>query len=195
MKKIVALILMVVMTVVTMTACSGGNGVDAELSNIGTTQALVGKFTNNSDADVKATITVTWYNENDEQIGYSVSELPYIMQGDSAFDVFDFNEYYDHYDYIIETGEPTDAAKDFYSNLTVESEQNEDGSINYTVGGGNGEAFEADVVVQFINQDDKVIDYTIVTAKGEGTATGTIEGSKEADCSGYIMTVNTKGMM
>lgn len=199
MKKILTVILVLVMAIGVMTSCSGGGqsdgNVDVELNNVGTSLALLGRFTNNGDSDVAAVITVNWYDETDNQIGYSVSEIPYIMQGDSAFDVFDFGELYDHYDYTVETKEPSEEVINFYNNLTIESEERNDGTIEYKVGGGNGEAFEADVVVQYFNQDDELVDYRIVTAKGEGTAAGTIEPSKVKGVVSYMMTMIPKGMM
>lgn len=193
MKKIIAVLVTLTIMIGLLTSCGGdGAGVSVDLKNIGTSQVLVGNINNNSDEDVSATVTVTWFDVNGEQIGYSVSEVPYVMAGDTVFDVFDFGEAYDNYDVMVETGEVSEEAQNFYGNLTVEGEMKEDGTVSYTVGGGNGENFEADVVILYIDENDKVVGYDIQTVNGAGTVSGTFDGCDAKGCSGYMMNVILK---
>lgn len=191
MKKILTAILTITMILGLFTACSGGgtdsDKVTVELNQVGTSLALAGTFNNVTDEDVSATITVNWYDEQNESIGCSIASIPYIAAGDTAFDVFDFGELYDTYDYTVETGEVTDEAKEFYGNLTVESDMKADGTVDYTVGGGHGEKFKASVVILYTDQDDKVIAYDSKVVKGSGTASGTFKGCKDKNCCGYRM--------
>ncbi|MBQ0018463.1 MAG: FxLYD domain-containing protein [Clostridiales bacterium] len=200
MKKYLPIVLMLIMAAGIFAGCSsegnGNSGVDVDLKCVeSSATALVGSFANNSGKDVNAKVTVVWYDEDNNQIGESVSEIPYLMQDDVVFDIFDLGEPYDHYDYMVETGEPSDKAIAFYENLTVEGDMDADGSISYKVGGGNGETYETDVVLEYLDEEDNVIDYNLKTIKASGIATGSFPATKASGCVGYRMNLIPKDMM
>ncbi|MBQ0079742.1 MAG: FxLYD domain-containing protein [Eubacterium sp.] len=203
MKKLLAVLVSVIMVLAMCTACgSGGSGqgaagsdVETEFTPVGSSLAIMGSVTNNSDEAVAATVTVYWFDELNEQLGYSVAEFPYIEGTDTVFDVFDFGEMYDTYDYDIQTAPVTDEARAFYDNLTIESSMDDSGKVDFIVGGGNGEKFKSDVVIVYTDENDNPVDYQSKTVKGEGTATGTFKGTKNDKCIGYRMNMIPKGLM
>lgn len=198
MKKIISIALVLVLSLAVMTACSvettsTKTNIDVNTTDVGTTGAVAGTFTNNGDEDISATVTVVWYDEEDNELGTTVTEIPYIMAGDSVFEVFEFDKEYDDYDCDVETGEPAEGGYDFYSNLTLEGEANDDGSLAYNAGV-EGEPIDAELIVLYKNDDDKIIDFDREIAKGEGVVSGIVDGCEIEGVSSYVMNIIPKNM-